>query len=395
MSVFASFALGPAIVGGLLTLVLSLVLPFVVRPLLVKLGIMDVPNERSSHERPVLRGLGLAVLIAIAIGGGFAVAITAQVGIPMLGWNLLLAVLVGSLLAGLLGLGEDLRGVSVKVRSVLLLLIGLLVPVTLVWLFNAGKQSGDFGFVGASGGFGHRLPAGWFDEVGSAVMLSAEPVGAVPLPLWAGVVLVPYGVLFISSYINVANFMDGLNGISGFHGVIAGLTFAAAGWFSGLSWLFTMGLVLAAGFLGFLPWNLSRRGAFLGDVGSYLLGGAVAITSFAALLAGVPILATIGPMIIYFGDVGVTLVKRVRAGHKWDEPHKEHVYQRLNQLGLSHVAASGVTALFTLAASVLGLASLFVTPIWWLLLLALGLALVVLYIRMPRLLGRRAGSTSH
>lgn len=389
MSLFASFALGPAVVGGLLTLVLSLSLPFVVRPLLVKLKIMDVPNERSSHERPVLRGLGLAVLIAIAIGGGLAVGVTEQTGIPMLGWDLLLAVLVGSLLAGLLGLGEDLRGVSVKVRSVLLLLIGLLVPVALVWFFNAAQPNGDFVYVGGSGILAHLLPTGWFDEAGSIVLLSAEPVGAVPLPLWVGIVLVPYGVLFISSYINVANFMDGLNGISGFHGVISGLTFAAAGWFAGLSWLLTMGLVLAAGFLGFLPWNLSKPGAFLGDVGSYLLGGAVAITSFAALLAGVPVLATIGPMIIYFGDVGVTLVKRVRKGHNWDEPHKEHVYQSLNQLGLSHVQASGITALFTLAASALGLVSLFVAPIWWLVLLALGIALVVLYVAMPKLLARR------
>ena len=129
----------------------------------------------------------------------------------------------------------------------------------------------------------------------------------------------------------------------------------------------------------------------MGDVGSYLLGGATAVTSFAALASGVPVLATIGPMIIYFGDVGVTLVKRVRKGHKWDEPHKEHVYQQLNQLGLSHVAASGVTALFSLAASALVLVSLFVAPVWWVALLVLGLALVVLYVRMPKLLARRVG----
>lgn len=389
MSLFASFALAPAILAAATTLVLSLLLPFVVKPLLVKLGIMDVPNERSSHQKPVLRGLGLSVLISMIVGGAIGVLTTRD---PMmmtsLGWDLLLVVLVGSVLAGLLGLGEDLRGISVKVRSACLLAIGLLVPATLVYLFNA-PVSYDFGFVGGSGnGFGRGLMNGWFDSAGSSVVLSSEPVGFVPLPLWLGIVLVPYGLLFISSYINVANFMDGLNGISGLHGVIAGLTFAAAGWCSGLSWLLTMGLVIAAGFLGFLPWNLTKPGAFLGDVGSYLLGGATAITSFAALLAGVPILATIGPMIIYFGDVGVTLVKRVRAGHKWDEPHKEHAYQRLNQLGLSHLAASSVTAGFTLLASVLGLVSLFVAPVWWLLLLALGLALVVLYLRMPKLLAK-------
>lgn len=386
MNLFASFALPIAVLSGAVTLLLSLLLPIVVRPLLVKLGIMDVPNERSSHERPVLRGLGLAVLIAMVVGGIIGILATRSAGLPQLGWDILLVVVVGSLCAGLLGLGEDLRGISVTVRSILLLLIGLAVPIALVWLFNTVPLGGGEP-MRADFYYGRTPIAGWFDPAGSAVQLSAMPVGPSPLPLWAGIVLVPYGLLFISSYINVANFMDGLNGISGFHGVIAGLTFAAVGWFTGLSWLLTAGIVLAAGFAGFLPWNLSRRGAFLGDVGSYLLGGATAITSFAALLAGVPVLATIGPMIIYFGDVGVTLTRRVRKGHKWDEPHKEHVYQRLNQMGLSHVQASGITALFTLAASVLGLISLFVPPVWWLLLLIAGLALVVLYMRMPRLLG--------
>lgn len=350
-----------AVISGGLTLVLSLLLPIVVRPLLIRLRIMDVPNERSSHERPVLRGLGLAVFIAIAVGGAVATVLTASQASHGISWALLLTVLVGSLLAGLLGLGEDLRGISVKMRSVSLLALGLLVPGALVWLYND-----------------------------SPVVTDLQE----SLPLWAGLALIPYALLFISSYINVANFMDGLNGISGFHGVIAGLTFAAAGWFTGLGWLMAMGLIIAAGFAGFLPWNLTGRGAFLGDVGSYLLGGATAITSFAALLAGVPVLATIGPMIIYFGDVGVTLFKRVRAGHKWDEPHKEHVYQRLNQLGLSHVAASSVTATFTLAASVLGLASLFVEPIYWLILLVLGVSLVVVYVRIPRMLGERRGEQS-
>src|SRR5690606_4423266 len=202
--------------------------------------------------------------------------------------------------------------------------------------------------------------------------------------------LLIYGILFVSSYINVANFMDGLNGISGLNGVIAGLSFGAAGVFMGYEWLAVVGLALAAAFAGFLPWTLTKPGAFLGDVGSYLLGGAVAITSFAALVAGVPVLATIGPMIIYFGDVGTTLVKRVRSGHKWDEPHKEHAYQRLQQLGMPHIAASGINAAFTLVASLLGLASLFMAPAWWLLLLVAGVSLVVLHQILPRLLvGRK------
>ena len=337
-----AFAAGWA--AGALALALSCLLPFVVRPLLVRLGIMDVPNERSSHARPILRGLGLAVLVAMAVAGGFAVvAQHAAVG----DWRLLLTVVAGSFAAGLLGFTEDLRGLSVGVRSVLLLAIALAAAAAIIV------------FAGAD------------------------------LPLWGAVALAVYAVLFISSYINVANFMDGLNGISGFHGVIAGLVFAVAGWVVDLPWLFAAGLVLAAGFGGFLPWNLTKPGAFLGDVGSYLLGGGVAITSFAALIAGVPLLAAIGPMVIYFGDVAVTLVKRVRAGHRWDEPHKEHTYQRVQQLGYSHVQASGMTAAATLATSLLGLGTLFTSIAGSIALFAAGFAVLVLYLLLPKLLPRR------
>lgn len=353
------------LVGGSVTLVLSLLLPVVVRPLLVRLGVVDVPTDRSSHERPVLRGLGLAVLIAMVAGGCVATSLLwASDRGPLDGAAYLALIVLASLASGLLGLAEDLTGISVPVRSVILLVIAAASAVIL--LLMVGSASGE-----------------------ALRWLPGFHVGH--WPVWMQILLGVYAVLFISSYINVTNFMDGLNGISGLHGVIAGLTFAVAGWFMGFDWLLAAGLLLAAGFAGFLPWNLSKPGAFLGDVGSYLLGGGVAVTSFAALVTGVPILATIGPMVIYFGDVGVTLVKRVRAGHQWDEPHKEHVYQRLQQSGRSHIWASGVTAAFSAAASLLGLASMFFPPMWWLVFLAAGLAVLVVYVTLPRWVRPRAG----
>lgn len=377
--------LGVAVLAGGLTLALSLLLPLAVKPLLVKLGIMDVPNARSSHERPVLRGLGLAVLVAMAIGGGTAVALFARPGWGGHAvWDALLVIAAGSFLAGLLGLTEDLRGLSVSLRSLALILIAAGSAVGV--LLASGAIGGGLGLLHGPGLDGSDRLLSAFGDVGP---LSDVTISYSPLPLWASVLLVVYAVLFISSYINVANFMDGLNGISGFHGVIAGLTFATSGLLLNMPWLVAAGLVLAAGFGGFLPWNLTKPGAFLGDVGSYLLGGATALTSFAALVAGAPILATIGPMVIYFGDVGVTLAKRVRAGKRWDEPHKEHTYQRIQQLGYTHVQASGITAACTLVASLLGLASFF-TGLWGtLLLLAGGLAVLVFYLALPKLLPSR------
>ncbi len=358
-------ALAATLVAGT-TLLLSLLLPFAVRPLLVRLGIMDVPNERSSHSRPVLRGLGLAVLIAMLVGGLLGVVLLR--GGRSFGdrWDLLLVIVLASLAAGILGLGEDLHGVSVRARSIWLILIALAGPGALLLL--ASRPFPGTGFAWIAGTSSAPLQLEW----------------------WSAILLLLYAMLFVSGYINVANFVDGLNGISGLHGVIAGLAFAAAGWMTGLGWLVLAGLVLAAGFAGFLPWNLTKPGAFLGDVGSYLLGGAVAITSFAALLAGVPLLATIGPMVITFGDVGVTLVKRVREGKRWDEPHKEHTYQRIEQRGYSHLQASLLAAGCTLLTSLLGLGSLFVGLGGALLLFAGGLLVLLVYLALPRLLPARA-----
>lgn len=354
----ASVHLGPLFivaVCGALALGLSLFLPFVVRPLLMRLGIMDVPNARSSHTRPVLRGLGLAVLAAMVIAAGIAAILFQLVGLP--GWGTLLVVIGGFGLSGLLGLREDLRGLSVLMRSIVLLVIGLAAAVLLLIVAEPTPV---------------------------LVWVSGLPI--TPIPVAAMVALVVYAVLFTSSYINVANFMDGLNGISGLHGVIAGLTFCVAGAATGLDWLMIAGVVLAAGFLGFLPWNLTKPGAFLGDVGSYLLGGAMAITSFAALINGVPFLATIGPMVIYFGDVGVTLVKRVRSGKKWHEPHKEHTYQRIQQMGYSHIAASATVAACTLLTSILGIVSIFTGLYGTLALLVGGIAVLIFYLALPSIL---------
>lgn len=350
---------GSAAIAAATTLVLSLLLPFAVKPMLMKLGIMDVPNARSSHVRPVLRGLGLAVLIAMA--AGYGVGLISQ-GADHPGWYSLLVIGLGAVLSGLLGLREDLKGLSVPVRSAVLLAIAAGSAIALV---TSAERAGGVAFTWVAG-------------------MPVTDVSVVTL-----VILVIYAVLFISSYINVANFVDGLNGISGFHGVIAGLAFAAAGAIVGEWWLTVSGGVLAAGYAGFLPWNFSKTGAFLGDVGSYLLGGATAVTSFAALLAGVPLLATIGPMIICFGDVGVTLVKRVRAGKKWDEPHKEHVYQRIQQLGYTHAQASGIAALCSLVAAGLGLISCFTGLLGTALLLIAGIAVLGVYLALPKLLPAR------
>ena len=327
-----------ALTVGVPALVLSLLLPFAVKPLLARWGVVDIPNERSSHRRTVIRGMGLAVAAAVLASYGLAL-LTGAVRVDR---SVALVVLAVAALSAALGWAEDYRGVSVRARLAAQLCLGLAATAVLTAVLGT---------------------SGWW---------------------------LPVGTLAIAAYINMANFMDGINGISGLHGLAAGLLYAWAGASNDLLWMVAAGLAVAGGFAGFLPWNLARGSVFLGDVGSYLLGGSLAGIAVAAFLSGVYVEYLLPPLAVYVADTTVTLLRRVRAGEPWYRPHRKHVYQRLTDVGLSHLGSAlvvtGATALVSVA-SVVGLRT---GPAATALAGAFVVGVLVVYLFLPELLGRRA-----
>lgn len=293
-------------------LALSLLLPFgLLRPL-KKRGVIDLPNERSSHSSPAVRGMGLAPLIAFALGCGILLAGGDFNGME----SLVLIVVIASVAAAMLGFTEDVRGLRVAVRAVGQIVIG--VGVGLAATFESGAS------------------------------------------FW----LVPLFALGVAGYINVANFMDGIDGLSGVHGAIVGSTFAVAGYLTDNHWLLSVGSLLAVVFIGFLPWNLLRRGTFLGDVGSYFLGAVIAATAVVAYTAGVPLLALVAPVAIYLTDSIATVARRIQRGERWYEAHRTHLYQRLTDVGFSHVQSSLFVGGFTAISAGVGLVSIVWPGLW-------------------------------
>ncbi|MFD1212340.1 UDP-phosphate glycosyltransferase [Arthrobacter sp. GCM10027362] len=314
---------------------LSLLLPFGLKPLLVRLGVLDVPNERSSHTVVTVRGMGLTVAAGLLAGLLLALPAVDTEDRPLLGT---VAAVAGA--AALLGWTEDYRGISIRVRALLQVVVGAGGTVLAVYLTESS----------------------WW---------------------W-----VPVGALAVAGYINAANFMDGINGISGLHGLGTGLLFAAAGALAEERWLVLAGLVVAVSFAAFLPWNLGRDNVFLGDVGSYLLGASLAVLGVAGFLAGVPAESLLGPVTIYLADTAATLLRRVRAGEQWYVPHRQHVYQRLTDTGFSHLQS----AAFVTGCSVLtGLCGFLAaqSELAGKLAALLGCAaVVVFYLRSPAIFGK-------
>lgn len=298
--------------------------------------ILDVPNDRSSHERPTPRGGGLAVVPLLLI---LWLAATILGIAP---WTTLGAI------AGAAGLAyvswRDDRG-------------GL--PI----LYRLGAQ-----FVAIA--------------VGLACLPGAGHLFQGLLPAWADVLAAAFLWVW---FVNLFNFMDGIDGITGSETLALGLGVALVAFVSAdhETGGFPLGLAMASVALGFLPWNWQPARLFLGDVGSVPLGylGGWLLLGLAGRGHWAP--ALILPL-YYLADATLTLVHRALRGQKIWQAHREHVYQRAVQLGRGH----GIVALHVLAADA-GLVLLaWLALEWpWVGLIAaviLVMALIVLLLRPPK-----------
>jgi UDP-GlcNAc:undecaprenyl-phosphate GlcNAc-1-phosphate transferase len=268
--------------------------------LLRRLTVLDVPGARSSHSVPTPRGggapIGIGLLVAAMLAPG-----AGRAGVAF-------AVAVGFF--GLLGLLDDLRGLPAVPRLVLQAVVAAAVATLLVL----------------------RLP----------------------LPPLATAAAAAAAALWLVGFVNAFNFMDGVNGISGAHALIGGVAYAClAGWRRD-GFGVAAGLALAAGACAFLPWNAGRARVFLGDVGSYSIGAALAVLAVHLITDGVPAEAVAGPVALYLADVAWTLQRRIRHGERWLEAHRTHVYQRWCDAGWSHQEVTLLTSALTVLLCLLG-----------------------------------------
>ena len=139
-----------------------------------------------------------------------------------------------------------------------------------------------------------------------------------------------FAFFMIIWFINLYNFLDGINGYAGSQAVF--LALAGFVLFSGNHFL-----VLAVAVLGFLYWNWNKAKIFMGDVGSTLLGYNIAIfTIYYANQEATNFWIWIILFGVYWFDATLTLVRRKLNKEKLSQAHKKHAYQRLTQSGWSH-----------------------------------------------------------
>jgi UDP-N-acetylmuramyl pentapeptide phosphotransferase/UDP-N-acetylglucosamine-1-phosphate transferase len=170
-------------------------------------------------------------------------------------------------------------------------------------------------------------------------------------------------------FINLFNFMDGIDGLAGVETTSIGLGLCLIGLTVPPLFTFGMiGLVLVGGAIGFLVWNWQPARIFLGDVGSVPLGYLLGWLLLGLAASGAWAAALILPA-YYLGDATLTLALRLRRGERMWQAHREHFYQQAVRGGLSHARVTTIIGLVNVLLIALAL-STFLGPI------ALALALI-------------------
>jgi Fuc2NAc and GlcNAc transferase len=270
----------------------------------VRNAILDIPNDRSSHDRPTPRGGGVAIAATV-------IAITAAAALTgILDYHIAAALTVGGVAIAAVGWADDRRPLSASLRIMVHL-------AAAVWA------------VGWIGG----LPSLSFGT--TAIGLGS-----------AGAVIAVAGFVWAT---NLYNFMDGIDGIAGTEATIAGATGALLLLLHGNTGLAIVATAIAAASAGFLHWNWPPARIFMGDAGSGFLGFTFAVLALASeRTASVPLLVWLIILLVFVTDATLTLLRRILAREKWHGAHRSHAYQRTVRSGFSHRRTTMIVAIIDL-----------------------------------------------
>ncbi len=168
----------------------------------------------------------------------------------------------------------------------------------------------------------HIMAACW----GSFAFAPNEMLLSGAVPFWLDRTLMILGWAW---FINLYNFMDGIDGITGVEtiSIVTGICLVMTA--AGISDPFVdfLTLVLTGACLGFLVYNWHPAKIFLGDVGSVPLGYLTGFCLIALAVKGHLIAGLILPL-YYLADSGITLIKRALRREKIWQAHREHFYQK-------------------------------------------------------------------
>ena len=288
--------LTPGLIIAVASFAIAFATALLIRRRARRMGLIAEVNERSSHTVPTPSGGGIGIVLAASLAGIF---------------------------------------------------VALPYPVEIVPVIVAGL------LIAAIGYFDDRQPIAPKWRLGAQILLTAAVALAVPADVLGPRLgfVGPEGLLFIllvlagALWINLYNFMDGIDGLAASEAVFlllaalfVGWWFEPGVWHQGVFWWM---LWLAAACLGFLLLNWAPAKIFMGDAGSTHLGLMLFFFAVASIAGS---WLSLGQWLIlaaaFLADSLTTLVRRALNREPVWQAHKRHAYQNLQRRLGSHARAT-------------------------------------------------------
>lgn len=276
--------------------------------------LFDIPDFRKMHDTPVPRLGGITFLPILLICVCLIVGCWVMLGIPYKIVHLdivfirFVLLFVGMMMLFLVGVVDDLIGVTYKAKFLVQIVCALLFPLSGVWIHDL---AGLF----------------WINEI----------------PACIGILLTVFAVVYVT---NAINLIDGIDGLAAGICAISLSTFGLAAAVTGqcLFILFAFGMLgILLPFWVYNVYGNIQKGhkIFMGDTGSLTLGYLVsfllismASESGKAFPRDILIIG-LSTMLLPMFDIVRVVIARMKNHHNPFLPDKNHIHHKLLRTGLS------------------------------------------------------------
>jgi UDP-GlcNAc:undecaprenyl-phosphate GlcNAc-1-phosphate transferase len=262
--------------------IFTFILVFLLIKFADKLGLADIPNERSMHTKIVPRGAGIAFTMSVFI----TLLLFDFTHIAKYYYVYLAIAIVFAA-----GVWDDYKDISPKIKFIFIFFASVLLYMNDIAIFNLGTYFG-YEFI---------LPS-WF--------------------------VFPFTFFAIAGYTNALNLMDGLDGLASSISIVMFLAFLAIGIEHKDELLISLSSFFIVTLLAFLIFNWNPAKIFMGDSGSLALGMVIVILSIKALQYITPasVLFIIALPIL---DTFIVMTRRIQRGISPFQADKNHMHHFL------------------------------------------------------------------
>lgn len=284
------------IIGAIISYLLGVFIVPLVISYSEKQGLIDEPNERKIHRKPISRLGGVAIWLSTMLTFLFLVFLSYY---PY--GSLVSGILLGSSLMFFLGLIDDIYNLDAKFKLFIQVAI-----VTLVYFLGVKIDTiiNPFGGVIHLGHFSYIITLLWIVGISNAV-----------------------------------NFIDGVDGLAGSVITVNSITLAIIAVAmvppSPISAL--IGFILAGSMLAFLTYNFNPAKIFMGDSGALFAGFLLAALSITGVMKAAA-LAIILPFVVLavpIADITYSSLRRISKGKSPFVADAEHIHHKLLKAGFT------------------------------------------------------------